>query len=85
MSEIIDLSAIEIRDKILTKELSAEQVCKAFIEQIKKCEKYNAVLEVFDDALEKAKEMDKKNSSGFRGKLVGVPIIIKNNKLYKGK
>lgn len=85
MSEIIDLSAIEIRDKILTKELSAEQVCKAFIEQIKKCEKYNAVLEVFDDALEKAKEMDKKISSGFRGKLVGVPIIIKDNILYKGK
>lgn len=85
MSEIIDLSAIEIRDKILTKELSTEQVCKAFIEQIKKCEKYNAVLEVFDDALEKAKEMDKKISSGFRGKLVGVPIIIKDNILYKGK
>ncbi len=85
MSEIIDLSAIEIRDKILTKELSAEQVCKAFIEQIKKCEKYNAVLEVFDDAIEKAKEMDKKISSGFRGKLVGVPIIIKDNILYKGK
>lgn len=85
MSEIIDLSAIEIRDKILTKELSAEQVCKAFIEQIKKCEKYNAVLEIFDDAIEKAKEMDKKISSGFRGKLVGVPIIIKDNILYKGK
>ena len=85
MSEIIDLSAIEIRDKILTKELSAEQVCKAFIEQIKKCEKYNAVLEIFDDVIEKAKEMDKKISSGFRGKLVGVPIIIKDNILYKGK
>lgn len=85
MSEIIDLSAIEIRDKILAKELSTEQVCKAFIEQIEKCEKYNAVLEVFDDALEKAKEMDKKISSGFRGKLAGVPIIIKDNILYKGK
>ncbi len=85
MKEIIKLSAVEIRDKVLAKELSAKQVCTTFIEQVKKNEKYNAVLEVFEDAVFKAEEIDKKISLGFSGKLAGVPIIIKDNILYKGK
>lgn len=83
--EILKLSAKEIREKILSKELTCEQVVSSFIEQIKKNEKYNAVLEVFDDSIEKAKEMDKKIANGFTGKLAGVPVIIKDNILYKGK
>lgn len=83
--EIIKLSAIEIREKILNKELTCEKVVGEFLSQIKKCQKYNAVLEVFDDAMQKAKEMDAKIAKGFRGKIAGVPIIIKDNILYKGK
>ena len=83
--DILKLSAKEIREKILSKELTCEQVVSSFIEQIKKNEKYNAVLEVFDDSIEKAKEMDKKIANGFTGKLAGVPVIIKDNILYKGK
>lgn len=83
--EILSLSALEIREKILTKKLSCQEVVKAFVEQIKKCQKYNAVLEIFDDVEEKAKEMDEKIGQGFKGKLAGVPIIIKDNILYEGK
>lgn len=83
--EIIKLSAIEIREKIISKELSCANVVKAFIEQINKFKEHNAVLEVFDDAMQKAKEMDEKIINGFRGRLAGVPIIIKDNIHYKGK
>lgn len=85
MKEIIKLSAVEIRNKVLSKELSAKQVCEAFIQQIKKNEKYNAVLEIFEDSILKAEEIDQKIASGFCGKLSGVPVIIKDNILYKGK
>lgn len=83
--EIINLSAIELRDKILNKELTCEEVVNAFIKRCEECEKYNAVLEIFYDSLNIAKEMDKKIASGFKGKLAGVPIIIKDNILYEGK
>ena len=83
--EIIILSAKQIREKLLAKEITSEQAVKAFIEQIKKNEKYNAVLEIFEDSIELAKEMDAKIANGFNGKLAGVPIIIKDNILYKGK
>ena len=83
--EIVSLSAVELREKILKKELTCLQVVQAFVEQIKKYEKYNAVLEVFDDCFENAKKMDEKIANGFDGKLAGVPIIIKDNILYDGK
>lgn len=83
--EIIKLSALEIREKILSGELSSQEVTTAFIDQINKNQKYNAVLEVFDDAILQAKTMDEKIKNGFKGKLAGVPIIIKDNILYEGK
>lgn len=83
--EIIKLSAIEIRDKILAKELSCKQVVSSFVDQINKHKQYNAVLEVFDDFIERAEELDRKIANGFVGKLAGVPVIIKDNILYKGK
>ncbi len=83
--EIVKLSAIEIREKIKAKELSCEEVTKAFLDRIEKTKEYNAVLEVFEDAINNAVEMDKKIAEGFSGKLAGVPVIIKDNILYKGK
>lgn len=82
---IVKLTAKQIIEKIQTKQLTCEQVVDAFIDQIKQNEKYNAVLEVFTDALDKAKEMDAKIANGFSGKLAGVPVIIKDNILYSGK
>jgi len=63
--DIIKLSAVEIREKILSKETTCQEVVAAFINQIKENEKYNAVLEIFSDSIEKAKEMDEKIANGF--------------------
>lgn len=81
---IENLSLIDLKNAIQERKLTSLEVTKFFVE---KCEKsdLNAVLEVFDDALEKAKEMDEKIENGFKGKLAGVPVIIKDNILYKGK
>ena len=81
---MIELGVIEIREKILSNELTSEQITKAYIDEIKKS-KINAVIEVFDDAIDSAKLMDEKISHGYRGKLAGVPILLKDNILVKGK
>lgn len=81
---MIELGIVKLRDKILSGEVTSEQATKNYLDEIKSS-KINAVLEVFSDALTQAREMDKKISAGFKGKLAGVPIIIKDNILFKGK
>lgn len=81
---MIELGVIEIREKILSNELTSEQITKAYIDEIKKSE-INAVIEIFDDAIDSAKLMDEKIRHGYRGKLAGVPILLKDNILVKGK
>lgn len=84
--EILDLSVIELVEKIKNKELTSEQVVACYLKQIEDKKNLNAVLEVYDDALEKAKKIDERIANGEQlGKLAGVPIIIKDNILYKGK
>lgn len=83
--DIVKLSAKEIREKIIRKEVTCVEVVQAFIKKIKENERYNAVLEIFDDALKRASELDEKVKGGFSGKLAGVPVIIKDNIFYKGK
>lgn len=80
---MVELGIVEIRNKILKGELTSEQITKEFLSELKHS-KINAVVEVFSDALANAIEMDKKIKAGFKGKLAGVPIIIKDNMLYKG-
>lgn len=80
------LSLIEIRDLISKKKTTSEQVVKFFMDQCEKQKNLNAVIEVYDDVLERAREVDKKIATGVRvGVLAGVPIAIKDNILYKGK
>ena len=83
--DIVKLSAVEIAEKIKNKEISCEEIVKAFIDVINNKKEYKAVLEVFEDSIEKAKEIDEKIKNGFSGKLAGVPVIIKDNILYDGK
>jgi aspartyl-tRNA(Asn)/glutamyl-tRNA(Gln) amidotransferase subunit A len=54
----------------------------------KRCaeDKHNAVLEVFDDYKVQAKAIDKKIANGEAvGALAGVPVLIKDNFMVKGK
>lgn len=83
--DILNLSALEIKEQIKKGNLTCEQVVKAFVNRINETQKYNAVLEVFSDAIANAKIMDEKIKNGFTGKLAGVPVIIKDNILYAGK
>lgn len=84
--EMTSLGIIDTLEAIKSKKFTCEEVVKAYLENIKECWDKNAVLEVFEDAVEKAKEVDARIAKGdTAGKLLGVPIIIKDNILYKGK
>ena len=81
-----DLTLIEIREGILSKKFTSEEICKHYISVCEEKKELNAFVEIFDDVLDKAKEIDKKIAMGQPvGALAGVPIAIKDNILYKGK
>ncbi len=82
MSEILELSALELRDRIASGELAAEQACRAYLEVIEQTEsKVAAFNEVLAErALEQAKQIDAKRSRGEAlGTLGGLPVAIKDN------
>ncbi|MCX7904513.1 MAG: Asp-tRNA(Asn)/Glu-tRNA(Gln) amidotransferase subunit GatA [Caloramator sp.] len=81
------LSAHEIRDLIRKKEVTAEEVTIKTLERIKEVDdKVNAYLEVFEDAVDSAKEIDKKIAQGEDIKdLAGIPMAIKDNICMKGR
>ena len=60
--------------------LTAEQNLNQFLEKIKKEDKeINAFLEINKNALQDAKEIDKKIKAGKAGKLAGLAIAVKSN------
>lgn len=74
----------KVGDKEYEIKLTAVDGVRHFIEKIKN-DKHNAVIEVFADAIDHAKEIDAKIARGEKvGRLAGVPIIIKDNILFKG-
>ncbi len=77
-------SLIELKEDISAGKITSAEATKNYLAKINATKEYNAVVEVFDDALEMARAADKKIASGFSGRLAGVPIIIKDNILYKG-
>lgn len=85
MKDIIEMGIIEIKELILSKKVTAEEVTKLYLEQIEKYKDKNAILEVFEDAITNARKIDEKIRKGEKvGALAGVPFIIKDNMLYKG-
>lgn len=84
--ELIKLGVLQTLKLIKEKQVTCEEVCKAYLENIEKHKNKNAVLEVFNDSLDLARKIDTKlNNNEKVGKLAGIPIIIKDNMLYKGK
>jgi len=70
--------------KIKSKQITVTEAVKPFIEKCK-ADKKGAILEVFDSWKELAKGVDEKIQKGEPlGRLAGVPIILKDNILYKG-
>ncbi|MHC4295458.1 MAG: amidase, partial [Planctomycetota bacterium] len=82
MNEILELSILELREKIAAGDLSAVEVTRTYLEAIGKIEdKISALNEVLDSrALEQAKRIDAKISAGeLAGPLGGVPLAVKDN------
>jgi aspartyl-tRNA(Asn)/glutamyl-tRNA(Gln) amidotransferase subunit A len=81
-----NLSVLEIVDKIKSGSLSCEKLTQYYLNNIIKYKHKNAVLEVFDDALTRAREIDRMVAEGGElPSLVGVPMLLKDNIMYEGK
>ncbi len=64
---------------------TVENITNYYLNRIKEQKHLNAFLEVFDqDALNQAKIIDQKITSGTAGKLAGMVIGLKDNMAYKG-
>ncbi len=82
MSQINELSALELRDAIAAGEVSATQAAKEYLEAIEKHDpQVSAYNEVFTDrAIEQAKQVDSRRQAGEKlGPLAGLPIALKDN------
>lgn len=86
MVSLKDITTIKLAEAIKSQQITSEQAVTYYLSNIKKYAHKNAVLEVFEDALLKAKEIDKKiKARESVGALAGVPFIIKDNMLCYGK
>lgn len=84
---ITELTVHELMEKLDKKELTSYEITKAYTDRIAEKEKdvQAFVTTLEEDALEKAKEMDKKIENGeVKTKFAGIPIGIKDNICTKG-
>ncbi len=86
---MIDLSTLTIRkahEDMGAGTYSAVQLTQTYLDEIaKKNTDINAYLEVFADAIEQAKEADKRFKDGTATVLTGIPFAIKDNILIQGR
>ena len=85
--DITELTVHELKEKLAKKELTVEEITKAYVDRINEKEpEVNAfVTKLEDPALKKAKEIDKKRENGENlSCFAGIPIGIKDNMCTKG-
>ena len=85
--EIIELTVHELKEKLAKKELTVQEVTKAYVDRINEKEKDVGafVTTLCDEALEEAKSIQEKIDAGeIKGELAGIPIGIKDNMCTKG-
>lgn len=86
MARLGNLSVSKIVDMISSGQITCVQLTQYYLNNIERYKEKNAVLEVFDDCLDRAREVDDLVASGGTlPPLVGVPILIKDNIMYRGK
>lgn len=85
----IDVSKMtikEIRELLKSGKKTAVWVAEYFLNEINKKDKdIHALLEVYDDVLEQAKKADERIKKGEESLVLGVPVVLKDNILMKGK
>ena len=77
MSDIIDLTLVELVNKVKKKEISSKDITSAYVDRSKKSKKLNTyITEDFENALKKANNFD--NKPNYEKKLPGIPIAVKD-------
>ena len=77
MNDILNLSLVELIEKVKKKDLSSKEITKVYIDRSEKSKKLNAyVTEDFENALIKAEKFD--NNPKLEKKLPGIPIAVKD-------
>ena len=81
MDKILDLSLIEVADKIKSGELTSEQVTKECLKQIATTKDINALISSaeMDKIVGECKDADIKANRGSKLPLLGVPVVVKDN------
>ena len=78
--EITNLTLCELSEKLESGKLTSVQATEACLDRIKNTERLNNFVTVCDKlALESAKKADEARARGAKGKLLGVPIAVKDN------
>ena len=87
MSDLLNLSAVELGKKIAAGEITSVEATKAYLDHIGKVEKdINAYVTLdTEGALKAAEEADRKIKEGtLKGPFAGVPVAIKDNMCIEG-
>ena len=85
--EITELTVHELKEKLVKKEITVQEVTKAYVDRINDKEKDVGafVTTLCDEALKEAKSIQEKIDAGeIKGELAGIPIGIKDNMCTKG-
>ena len=77
MSNILDLTLVDLVEKVKKKDLSSKEITKVYVERSEKSKKLNTyITEDFKNALKKSDNFD--SNPDFNKKLPGIPIAVKD-------
>ncbi len=73
------MSIAEIAKSVSVGKTTAEELVTKSLANAKKHQKHNAIIEISEHALTKAKQLDQQIKKGRTGRLLGVPFVAKDN------
>ena len=84
--DIVELTAVQVHEDLLASRYTVAELTRAFLDRIALYEDhYNAFISMNPDALQIAAALDEElRTTGPRGPLHGVPVVIKDNLDYAG-